>query len=376
MKLLFFSQTLHSGGAERVLANITNELIRRGYNITIALNKNTIEYPLDSRINICIAPQIKLYQGRNVIRRFLRNKAIDRRDFIHTKNVIRNVRPDIIVTFMHCNMFPIICSHGNIPIVHSEHNAFDRWLGWKYHFQRFFLNRFYDRVLVLTPFDQGYAMAKKLKNTVVIPNPNTFSAIGNEEYDNLFPTRKNILACGRVYSWQIKGFDLAIEAFAKVAERFPDIDLDIAGAGGEKEIRLLNSLAAKYKVENRLHFLGRQDDIGAIMRQHQLFLLSSRTEGFPMVVAEAMTQGLPCIAFERLASSIIIDGRDGRLVKDGDVVALSEAIADLISNDALRYTYGKSGLNNVSRFAAEVVATRWENRLLKPLTDDDKHKIH
>ena len=372
MNLLFFSQTLHSGGAERVLANITNELINRGHSITIALNENKISYQVDSRINICIAPQIKQYQGRNVIRRLLRNMAINRRNRLHTRNVIKTVHPEVIVTFLHCNMFPIICYHGNIPIVHSEHNAFDRRLGWEYHFRRFYLNRFFDKVLVLTPFDQGYAMAKGLENTIVMPNPNTFSSITQKEYDDLFPQRKNILACGRVYSWYIKGFDSAIEAFANVANQYPDVDLDIAGDADEKAIGILKQLAIKFDVENRIHFLGRRDDIDAIMRQHQLFILSSRTEGFPMVVTEAMSQGLPCIAFERLASSIILDGLDGCLIKDADTMALSEAIVKLVSNEKLRYSFGKAGLNNVSRFAADTIATKWEG-FLSTINNDNKN---
>lgn len=363
MNLLFFSQTLHSGGAERVLANITNELINRGHRITIALNYNKISYPVDSRISISIAPQIKLYQGRNAIRRLMRNMAINRRNRLHTRNVIKTVHPDVIVTFLHCNMFPIICYHGNIPIVHSEHNAYDRRTGLDYHFRRFYLNRFFDKVLVLTPFDQGYAMAKGLKNTIVMPNPNTFSSISNEEYDNLFPQRKNILVCGRVQWWHIKGMDIAIEAFAKVAEHIPDVDLDIAGAGDEVSINRLMQLAQKHNIENRVHFLGRRDDIQHVMQQHKLFVLSSRTEGFPMVVTEAMSQGLPCIAFERLASSIILDGLDGSLVKDGDVNALSGAIVDMLANEEARRSYGEEGIKNVSRFSSESIARKWEERL-------------
>lgn len=372
MNLLFFSHTLHSGGAERVLANIANELINRGHSITIALNDNKISYQVDSRINICLAPQIKLYRGRNVIRKLIRNIRINRRNRLHTRNVIKTVQPDVIVTFLHCNVFPIICYHGNIPIVHSEHNAYDRKLGFEYHFRRFFLNRFFDIVFVLTPFDQGYARAKGLKNTIVMPNPNTFPAISNEEYNELFSQRKNILVCGRVNSWHIKGFDLAIEAFANVANRYPDVDLDIAGDADEKAIDKLKQLAIKYNVENRIRFLGRRDDIDTVMRQHQLFILSSRTEGFPMVVTEAMSQGLPCIAFERLASSIILDGLDGCLIKDADTMALSEAIVKLVSNENLRYSFGKAGLNNVSRFAADTIATKWEE-FLSTINNDNKN---
>lgn len=363
MKLLFFSSTLQGGGAERVLVNITNELIKRGHDITIALNRNEIVYELDSRIKIVSAPPRQWYKGRNVIKKLVRNLLINKHNSKHTRDTIKAVQPDVIITFLHCNMKAILHYHGSIPIVHSEHNAFDRRVEFKYYYERFFLNRFFDKVLVLTPFDQGYAMAKGLKNTVVMPNPNTFSSITQKEYDDLFSQRKNILVCGRVHSWHVKGMDIAIEAFAKVAERLSDVDLDIAGAGDEVSIHHLMQLAKNHHMENRVHFLGRRDDIHDVMQQHKLFLLSSRTEGFPMVVTEAMSQGLPCVAFERLASSIIIDGLDGCLVKDGDVNALSEAMGNMLTNEETRKSYGEEGIKNVNRFSSENIAKKWEEQL-------------
>jgi glycosyltransferase involved in cell wall biosynthesis len=363
MKLLFFSDTLKGGGAERVLVNITNELIKRGHDITIALNRNEIVYELDSRIKIVSAPPRQWYKGRNVIIRLVRNLLLNKYNSKHTHNTIKAVRPDVIVTFLHCNMKAILRYHGNIPIVHSEHNAFDRWVDFKYHVERFFLNRFYDKVFVLTPYDQGYAKAKGLKNTVIIPNPNTFSSITQKEYDDLFSQRKNILVCGRVQSWHIKGMDIAIEAFAKVAEQISNVDLDIAGAGDEVSINHLMQLAKYHNIENRVHFLGQRDDIQDVMQQHELFVLSSRTEGFPMVVTEAMSQGLPCVAFERLASSIVIDGLDGCLVKDGDTKGLSEAMVNLLTNEETRKLYGEEEIKNVNRFSSENIAKKWEEQM-------------
>lgn len=360
MNLLFFSSTLSGGGAERVLVNITNELAKRGHNVTIALNSNQSNYEIDPRISILPAPQKQWYQGRNPIRRVMRNLAMSRIHRIHTKSVIHSVRPDVIITFLFCNMWPIICYHGSIPIIHSEHNAYDRKISIFYKYQRFILNRFFDKVFVLTSFDQGYAKAKGITNTVVMPNPNTYPSISIEDYNMLFPSRKNILMVGRVDFWKVKGMDIAIDVFARIADRIPGVDLDIVGNGNDSSINYLKNFAIQKGVGDRIHFLGYSNDVKTIMQQHQVYMLSSRTEGFPMVVTEAMSQGLPCVSFERWASSIILHGMDGILVNNGDTKNMGESIINLIEDDEKRNRMGLTGLMNVSRFSAETIAKRWE----------------
>lgn len=363
MNILFFSSTLSGGGAERVLVNITNELAKRGHHVTIAINSNKMGYEIDPSICIMPAPQKQWYQGRNLIRRLFRNFAMARIYRAHTKKAIQTVRPDVIVTFLFCNMWSIIRYHGSIPIVHSEHNAYDRIVELQYKFKRFVLNRFFDRVFVLTPFDQGYAKAKGLKNTIVMSNPNTYSTISVEDYHALFPSRRNILMVGRVDFWNVKGMDIAIEVFSNIADNIQGVDLDIVGPGSNHSIEYLKHLAVQKGVGERVHFLGYSHDVKNIMRQHKIFLLSSRTEGFPMVVTEAMTQGLPCVSFERLASAIILNGMDGVLVNDGDLKSLEHAIVDLLKDDEKRNSMGLAGLINVRRFSAERIAIRWEDSL-------------
>ena len=82
-----------------------------------------------------------------------------------------------------------------------------------------------------------------------------------------------------------------------------------------------------------------------------------------MVVTEAMSQGLPCVSYERLASAIILNGMDGVLVNDGDLKSLEHAIVDLLKDDEKRNSMGLAGLINVRRFSAERIAIRWEDSL-------------
>ena len=358
MRILFFSKKLSGGGAERVLVNLSEEFTRRGHEVCIALNQNRIDYVLDSRVQIIEQPDslVKKSLLQKVCGKLLSRKKI----YTFTRDTIKTIKPDVIITFLHCNMLPIICYHGNIPIIHSEHNAYDRNLGFKYYFERFYLNRFFSKVCVLTPFDSGFANAKGLNNTIVMPNPNTFDSISKDEYSQLFPQRKNILICGRVSDWKVKGMDLALMSFAKFAKHYPDTILDFVGLFDDISRDYLVKMANQLGIQEQIKFWGRQKNVKEIMRHHQFLILSSRTEGFPMVVTEAMTQGLPCVCFEKLATSIIVNGIDGLLVNNNDIDALASAIQTMISNNELRYKMGFESINNIERFSRKEIVDRWE----------------
>ncbi len=361
MKLLFFIGDLGLGGAQRVLVNIAKEFVNRKYEVSIVSNIVGCSYEIDSRIKIFYAPHVNRGGKRGIIRSLFRKVKNARARWAFTNQAIRNLNPDVIITFLHCNMFPILVYHHNIPIIHSEHNAYNRKVDFMYHFRRFVLNRFFNKVFVLTPFDQGYAIAKGLNNTIVMPNPNSFEVLDENEYRVSFSNRKNILVCGRVDQWRIKGFDIAISAFAKIAHNVAGIDLDIVGASSSQNVEYLSSVAEQEGIRERVHFLGRRDDIKDLMRQHKVFIMSSRTEGFPMVVTEAMSQGLPCVSFEKLASSIINDGIDGLLIRDGDVALLSQGLEEILVNEEMRFDMGVNAIRNVNRFSAKRICNKWES---------------
>ncbi len=361
MRILFFSRNLSYGGSERVLSNLSNELASLNYEVVISLNDDCVFYNVHPNIKLIIAPSLRYGQWNNPFCHFISWIERNHRNYRHTRNTINAMKPDLIVSFSQCNMKAILCCHGNIPIIHSEHNAYDRKLGFKSYFNRFFLNRFFDKVCVLTLFDSGYARAKGLKNAVVMPNPNTFPIITENEYADLFYKRKNLLVCGRVDAWNVKGFDIAIEAFSIIAKQYPDVDLDIAGYGNENSIKALCKIADNFGVVDRIHFLGKRTDIKDVYQKHSLLLLSSRTEGFPMVVTEAMSQGLPCVSFERLSYSIIINDIDGMLVNNLDVAEMSVAVKRLLDDDKRRFSLGKEARKNIERFSSSSIARKWES---------------
>lgn len=361
MRLQFFIPSLTGGGAERVLSLISDELVNRGHDVCIVISDNDVAYKLNSRIELFCIKDVRL----PVRGRFLEKQLCRARNFIRYKKqvgvLIKAFRPDVIITFMESQIFPILLFHKDIPVVSSEHNTMNRRFGYAIHFQRFVFNRFCDRITVLTVYDQQYAIRKGLKQTVVINNPLTYKPINKAEYEQLFQNRNNIFACGRINSWVIKGFDLLIKSFAEIAKDRPDVDLDIAGGGNEEDFIRLQDIAKECGVGNRVHFLGFRNDIDELMKTHSVFVLSSRTEGFGMVLIEAMSQGLPCVSFALPGpNEIIKDGVDGVLVPEQDCLLLSKQVLELVSNSELRYKMGLNAIENVDDYSIAKITDKWE----------------
>lgn len=360
MKILFFIQTLIGGGAERVTVNLSEELVRRGHNVTIALTDNIIDYNIDPRIKIVVYPSAYDYKGHIVLVRKLYSFLNRVKDNIDTKRIINRIKPDVIVASWGSKVESILRYHGKIPAISSEHNTFDREHAQWERKLRFFTNKKFNKVVVLTEYDKEF-VKDYLNNTLVIPNPLTFNPISKEEFRNTYSCRKNLLACGRINAYLIKGFDNLIIAFAKIAAKYPHWDLDIAGEGSEENINKLKKLAQEEGVGDRIHFLGFCRNIGEIMKQHSIFVLSSRSEGFGMVVTEAMAMGCTCLSFALTGPSEIIEsGVDGILVENQNIDKLSEAMSNLMQDEDLRIRLSENALNSVRRFTVDRIADQWE----------------
>jgi glycosyltransferase involved in cell wall biosynthesis len=206
-----------------------------------------------------------------------------------------------------------------------------------------------DRFVVLTEEDSRNW--PELDNLVVIPN---FAYYDTSFRSSL--TSKRVIAVGR-YSWQ-KGFDLLIKAWTKVNANHPDWLLDIYGGGNNS---LYQKMADDLDMSSSVTCHGPADNIYEKYTESSLFVLSSRYEGFGLVLVEAMGTGLPVVAFACPCGprDVISDGVDGILVEAGNIEKLAEGICCLIENETLRKQYGCSARKNATRYLESNIMDKW-----------------
>lgn len=208
-----------------------------------------------------------------------------------------------------------------------------------------------DKFVVLTKSD--YERWPEISNKIVIPN---FISDFPKQYSPL--KNKNVIAVGR-YTWQ-KGFDLLIEAWGSVAAIHPDWTLHIYGLGDKKSYQ---KLAREKGIEDKVTCHSFAENIYERYRESSIFVLSSRYEGFGLVLAEAMATGLPSVAFNCPdgPSDIITNGVDGILVENGDTRKLAEGLKYLISHEEEREVYGKNARENMKRYNKDTIMQEWIN---------------
>ncbi len=184
-------------------------------------------------------------------------------------------------------------------------------------------------------------------------------------------TAEVVVAAGRLV--RQKGFDLLVDAWVEVARRHPRWELHLYGAGPEKDA--LTDQVHRLGLDGRVRLMGYSDDLLAKMSAASLYVMSSRSEGFPLVLLEAMAVGLPVVSFDcrNGPSDIVRHARDGLLVPDRDVRALAEAISALLADPARRGRMGCAAVARARDHDLDAICARWEE-LFAELLDDKHHR--
>jgi len=169
---------------------------------------------------------------------------------------------------------------------------------------------------------------------------------------------KVVIAAGRVGDQ--KGFDRLLDAWKLVVRDHPDWQLKIFGSG--YAMKRLKRQISDLEIPDSAHMMGFTSSLHKEMANASLYVMSSRKEGFPMVLLEAMAVGLPVVSYDCPTGprDIIREGVDGHVVPDGDTAALAAAMSGLMSDPARRKAYGAAGIEGAKRYDIAGIARRWE----------------
>lgn len=353
---------MEGGGAERVAALLCNHWAEQGHKVILMptfSGRGECLYPLDERVKLDYLADRVGSRSRGMVNKMRRWVALRR--------AIREVAPDVIVSFLpHVNVTAVIAARGlGIPVVISE----------RVHPPAVPLGRVleslrrstYPRaatVVVQTQRTLSWlegccprANAYVIPNPVVYPLPRSEPVLETVSVASV--SRRVVLAVGRLYKQ--KGFERLVGAFGSLAQRYPEWDLVILGEGPERE--RLEQQREHLGLTGRVHFPGRVGNPGDWYSQADFYVMSSRFEGFPNTLAEAMAHGLPAVSFdcETGPADIIRHGIDGYLVPPAeDEAGLARAMDTMMQDDDQRHRMSEAAVAVRQRFSPKRVMAEWD----------------
>ncbi len=387
------------GGAERVGVVLANGFAAHGHEVYLASNTHLdISYPINDVVNL-----INIFpQTTNKLKKWIRAVA-------RLREEIKRHHPDVIIGIEEtCSLMAKIASAGqNTHVICSEHNSFERPLsapmGRMERLMKYQMTKLYECVTVLTESDRDY-IGTRLKNVVVMPNP-----LSLQPAETVPEKKKVLLAAGRLDVWHYKGFDNLIKSFGLIMKneelRIKDSGwrLQIAGTGSEESLAYLKQLCKENGVEDSVDFLGFRTDIEELYKQSEIFVLSSRYEGFGLVLIEAMSQGCACVAcdykgrqreiicpngenesfkFQKCQDSKELEPgttetcnlkpvttplhgvevcENGILCEVESVEALAEGIKRMMEDEEYRKEVQKNSVERSKAYSINQIVQRWEN---------------
>ncbi|MFC4910499.1 glycosyltransferase family 4 protein [Actinomadura gamaensis] len=360
------------GGTVRTVFNQANTMVERGHEVEIATMLRYHEeppFPLDDRVRITALVDNRSgsyvdwdrYEGEedtswhdrfpagvsenadkrrriNAMIRFLR--GLEGRIVVGTRPTINLV----VAEFADPSLVRVVQEHAGLSTHKGE---------WRAAIDAAYTGM--DAIVCLTEEDRA-AYAEAFPDVRVERIPNALHSLDVPRTDF---SRHQVVSAGRLDG--NKGFDMLIQAFGKVVETHPDWTLRIHG-GGPSEGALRKLILSEH-LYNHVFLMGPTNRLDDELAKGSIFAMSSKSEGFGMVLLEAMNCGLPVVSFNCPVGprELITDGVDGLLVPERDVDALAAGIVRLIEHEDLRRDLSQAALKKAAEYGPEPVTDSWEH---------------
>lgn len=358
------------GGMERVLADKMNYLAKcyghEIYLLTINQGNHSVPYELHHGVQH-IDLKIRMHQQyvcHGIKRLFIRRRLSQLLN-AKLKETIDGLSPNIIICVKLDFVGALLEVKGIVPMVVESHSLckseFVDGSGWLRRIHVRFWKQKIRKANVVVALTDGDAKDWERINKHVYVIPNMVHLNESEQYGSLH--NKSVIYVGR-FSQQ-KDIDSLLRIWSLVHHLHPDWHLNVYGEGEMREYYL----SIIEKVKEGIHVYEPTADIWEKYKENSILLLTSLYEPFGLVLPEAMSCGLPVIAFDCPygPADIITDGVDGFLIKNRDIGVFADKVCQLIENEELRCQMGKNGIVSSQRFRVDVIMPKWI-RLFDELT--------
>lgn len=346
------------GGAQRVVSNLCHGWIRRGWSVhLIIVSGEGPAFPLPPTVHLHRLAEghkrrgiLGVWDNWNHVRALGRVVRAQGLDAVLAVSAVANIHlaqaelPESVVRVGSEHSYP---AHFPLPF-----------------FKEWFRRRAYPKLdaVVCPTREAADYLAQVYPGTITqgIPNWLTWplpKGVGTAGDLGRRPRRRTFIACGRFD--KLKGFSRLIAMFGELKHCLPDWDLIIVGDGEDRA--LLEAQVAEAKLGDRVFFPGWVADMASVYHTGDLFVFPSRSEGFALVLAEAMACGLPCVSYDCKVgpSEIIRDGVDGVLVPVGDEDAFSEAMVRLALDESARAQLASKCGETLYRLSEDTIQPLW-----------------
>ena len=361
----------YSGGIEHVLSRMAAAMKDRGYTVSVVMadeKSGDPFYPLPEGVKLYnlfkMEEMTEIHAGlfskaaREIARTFSKEAARNR------KRVLELAKPHVIVSFREpTGRLLLEGLDTEIPVISMLHNDPDEIFLHSPEKEKRALEKSRFIQVLMPSFIEKAEKYLDYDRFVHIPNsvniPHLEVDPGQERKVH------KIVNVGRV-TGRTKRQHILIEAFSKIAQEFPDWEVDICGDTYDKAyVTMVKSLISKNGLQDRVHLRGTTKNMGKVWQEADIFAFPSHHEGFPLALSESMGVGIPAVGFASCSSvnELIKDQVNGFLVPDG-AEAFSKALASLMKDSELRRKLGTGARESMKPYAPEVVWDSWD-KLIK-----------